>query len=100
MEGEKKKPHLHYWKAWLLVITAIQVLTAIQNCQIHNQMWGVIYETDSLLMQNIQSDIEYYQNLNEFEERQTCLLEEQKQALEHQRQALEHLNQILKEYCK
>lgn len=111
---EKKTPRIPAWKVWILIITTMQVISAVQNYCVHQEMWDGIHKTDYLLTQKIQLDIVYFQNMIQLEDQQTNLLKEQKealdeqkealerqkQALNEQKQALEHQNQLLKEYCK
>lgn len=118
---EKKTPRIPAWKVWILIITTMQVISAVQNYCVHQEMWDGIHKTDYLLTQKIQLDIVYFQNMIQLEDQQTNLLKEQKEALERQKealdeqkealerqkqalneqkQALEQKNQLLKEYCK
>ena len=59
----KKNPRIPTWKVWILVITAVQALSSIQDYRIHSQMWNSIQKLNSALNQSIQLTAEYQQNL-------------------------------------
>ena len=71
----EKKPQIPEWKRWLLILTVMMALTAIQNYQIHNQMWEAIQDASSVMEQKIQSDIEYHQMTNQILMNQLQILE-------------------------
>lgn len=41
---EKKNPHIPAWKVWILIITTIQAVSAVQNYMIHQQLWDKMSE--------------------------------------------------------
>lgn len=60
----KQNPHIPSWKVWILIITTMQAISTVQNYKIHQQMWERINQTQNLLNQELQNDVEYRQNLN------------------------------------
>ena len=71
---ERKNPRIPEWKKWILVITAIQALSAIQSYRIHQNQWMALNEQSSLLKQHIENSNQHLkvwnQSLENFLEQQ------------------------------
>lgn len=53
-EKEKKNPRLPAWKVWILIIVTVQLISAIQNHRIHQQMWEVLNQQGYYLIQSLE----------------------------------------------
>lgn len=61
---EKKNLRIPAWKVWILIIAAVQAISAVQNYRVHQQMRDRILRTQSSLNRVLQNDVEYHQDLN------------------------------------
>lgn len=53
-EKEKKNPRLPVWKVWILIIVTVQLIGAIQNHRIHQQMWEALNQQGYYLIQSLE----------------------------------------------
>lgn len=63
---EKKNPRIPPWKVWILVLSIIQAVGAVQNFRSHQLLWDAILQQNQVVVEHIENQNQHSTEWNQY----------------------------------